>query len=146
MILALDTNVAIEVMRGRALHYRTRLAEAHAAGHETVMSSVVAYELTRGALRSSRSETRMAEIAALKMRVLVEAFDDEDAFAAARVQVELERSGRGIGVFDRLIAGQALQRGWGLVTANLREFTRVSGLQVIDWSDPVGPVVTTGGD
>jgi tRNA(fMet)-specific endonuclease VapC len=33
-----------------------------------------------------------------------------------------------------LIAGQALVRGLTLVTANTREFSRVEGLKIVDWT------------
>jgi tRNA(fMet)-specific endonuclease VapC len=46
----------------------------------------------------------------------------------------LERKGKRIGEYDTLIAGQALSRNLVLVTANKREFTRVKGLVVEDWS------------
>jgi tRNA(fMet)-specific endonuclease VapC len=39
-----------------------------------------------------------------------------------------------IGPFDTLIAGQALARGMTLVTANMREFSRVEGLRLEDWT------------
>ena len=32
------------------------------------------------------------------------------------------------------IAGGALSRGWNLVTANTKEFSRVSGLKLEDWT------------
>ena len=34
------------------------------------------------------------------------------------------------------IAGQARARGWTVVTENRREFDRVDGLTVIDWTEP----------
>ena len=37
---------------------------------------------------------------------------------------------------DLLIAGQALNRGWTMVSANLREYTRVENLRVVDWTRP----------
>ena len=41
-----------------------------------------------------------------------------------------EHSGRPIGPYDILIAGQARARGLVLVTANTREFARVDGLEL----------------
>jgi tRNA(fMet)-specific endonuclease VapC len=38
-----------------------------------------------------------------------------------------------IGPFDTLIAGIAVATNATLVTHNLREFSRVSGLKVVDW-------------
>jgi tRNA(fMet)-specific endonuclease VapC len=39
---------------------------------------------------------------------------------------------------DMLIAGQAMNRGWAIVTANVHEFGPIAGLQVIDWTQPTG--------
>ncbi len=64
---------------------------------------------------------------------MVVEFDAEDAMAAGKLRAELERGGVGIGPFDTLIAGQALRRGYTLVTANTREFSRVPGLLIEDW-------------
>ncbi len=64
-------------------------------------------------------------------------FDREDAAAAGRVRADLAARGLMIGAYDLLIAGQALARGWMVVTANTREFTRVSGLAIEDWTEPV---------
>ena len=61
------------------------------------------------------------------------AFDTEDARASGRVRAALAASGRPIGAYDVLIAGQALARELTLVTHNTREFGRVEGLRVEDW-------------
>ena len=42
---------------------------------------------------------------------------------------------------DTLIAGQALARGWTVVTRNVRHFGRVEGLPLIDWG--VSPELLT---
>jgi tRNA(fMet)-specific endonuclease VapC len=46
----------------------------------------------------------------------------------------LEVKGRPIGPYDLLIAAQARRRSASIVTANKREFERVDGLTVLDWS------------
>jgi len=135
VIVALDTNVLIDLLRGRHPHMRAHVDGALAAGDEVVASSVVLYELIRGALRSGRPERHLAEIDAILTRLRIIPLDRADAVAAAHLQVALERTGRGIGVFDRLIAGQALARGWTLVTGNLSEFARVEGLRLLQWSE-----------
>ena len=61
-------------------------------------------------------------------------FTEDDADGATAVRIGLERIGQRIGAMDMLIAGQAISRGWTLVTANLHEFGRVRGLQMIDWT------------
>ena len=61
-------------------------------------------------------------------------FDPGDAQEAAEIRASLEAKGTPIGPYDILIAAQARRRGAVLVTANRREFERVSGLMVTDWA------------
>jgi hypothetical protein len=53
---------------------------------------------------------------------------------AGDIRAVLERQGMPIGPYDCLIAAQARCRGATLVTANGREFDRVPGLLVADWT------------
>jgi tRNA(fMet)-specific endonuclease VapC len=53
---------------------------------------------------------------------------------ALDTHAELERKGKRIGEYDTLIAGQPLSRNLVMVRANTREFVRVKGLVVEDWS------------
>jgi tRNA(fMet)-specific endonuclease VapC len=61
-------------------------------------------------------------------------YTERDAQAAGEIRAELERQGQRIGEYDTLIAGQAFSRNLILVTANTREFDRVKGLIVENWS------------
>ena len=61
-------------------------------------------------------------------------YDTNDAEAYTRVRATLERKGSPIGPLDTQIAAQAVARGLILVTANGREFKRVPGLKVGDWT------------
>jgi len=65
------------------------------------------------------------------LRIL--AFDEEDAKATGTIRAAMESIGRPIGAYDLLIAGQALRHKVTLVTANIREFRRVKGLEWQDW-------------
>ena len=60
-------------------------------------------------------------------------FDEPDAQAAAAIRATLKVKGQPIGAYDVLIAGMGLARGLVVVTSNVGEFKRVSGLQVEDW-------------
>ena len=60
-------------------------------------------------------------------------FDEADAQAAASIRAVLKIMGQPIGAYDVLIAGAGLARGLVVVTSNVGEFKRVSGLQVEDW-------------
>lgn len=135
LTLSLDTNVVIDLVRGRCL-VRARLKESVLRGDKIVISVVVWHELTLGVLLfddPARERALVEEAMAGVQRVDLDA---PDAEAAAAVRAGLRRSGQEIGAYDGLIAGQALARGWTVVTANRREFERVRGLSVVDWTRP----------
>jgi len=51
-----------------------------------------------------------------------------------RVGTVLETLGIAIGALDTFIAAQALSLGATLVTSNTKEFARVPGLEIEDWT------------
>ncbi len=59
--------------------------------------------------------------------------DQRDAITAGEIRASLALSGKPIGPYDLLIAGQAKARDLTMVTNNIREFERVPGLRVEDW-------------
>ena len=61
-------------------------------------------------------------------------FDGEAAEVYGQIRAELERKGTPIGPMDLLIAGHARSQGLILVTNNTREFARVTGLRIEDWT------------
>jgi tRNA(fMet)-specific endonuclease VapC len=133
LIFSLDTNALIELVNGTRPEVRRAFDEAAARGDEMVVSVLVAYELRFGAQFSGRPLEVVRAEALLAQFPLVP-FTEEDAGGAVTVRLALERIGRRIGAMDMLIAGQATNRDWAVVTANVHEFHRVSGLQVIDWT------------
>ena len=62
------------------------------------------------------------------------AFGGEAAAAYGRIRAALERAGTPIGPLDTLIAAHAVSTSVTLVTNNTREFQRVPGLEVEDWT------------
>lgn len=129
----LDTNAVIAILKGE-LPILTRL-RAHLPA-DFGMPSIVAHELYYGALKSQRAASNLARIEALQFEVI--SFDAEDAQHAGEIRAQLANAGTPIGPYDALIAGQARARQLVLVTHNMREFVRVSGLQVEDWHDTPG--------
>ncbi|KRA64429.1 hypothetical protein ASD89_20200 [Caulobacter sp. Root656] len=136
MILSLDTNVIIDLVRGRrpAVRQRHRLAVLNS--DMLVASLMVFHELQFGVAigRDSEAEARAVEI--VLQGISIEPFTEQDMLRAAQVRARLRSLGRPIGAYDVLIAGQALARGWTLVTSNVAEFARVDGLDIQDWSRP----------
>jgi tRNA(fMet)-specific endonuclease VapC len=93
--------------------------------------SIAAHELHFGAYQSSKVEENLARLEYLRLPVVE--FDREDAQEAGLLRASLAAAGTPIGPCDALIAGQAKARNLVLVTRNVRESARVSGLRIEDW-------------
>jgi predicted nucleic acid-binding protein len=50
------------------------------------------------------------------------------------IRAALEKTGTPVGSMGMLIAAQAVAGGVTLITHNIREFSRISGLTVINWA------------
>jgi tRNA(fMet)-specific endonuclease VapC len=62
-------------------------------------------------------------------------FDSGCAAHAARIRADLDAAGTPIGPHDTLIAATVMRCQGTLITRNVREFARVSGLQWLNWHD-----------
>ena len=131
----LDTNICIALINGSSRKARAAFMKAVRAGALLETSSIVVHELWYGVAKSQLvAQNERALSAFLSRDISVLDYSEQDARAAAEVRAELERKGTRIGEYDTLIAGQAYARGLTLVTANTREFRRVKGLAVEDWT------------
>lgn len=99
--------------------------------------AIVEYELRYGLLRlpAVAAGPRLAALAQLLRPLQLLPFDSECAAHAARIRVDLEAAGTPIGPHDTLIAATALRHQATLVTRNVREFSRVSGLEWLNWHE-----------
>jgi tRNA(fMet)-specific endonuclease VapC len=132
---SLDTNVCIGLINRSAVRVRARFGEAVRAGSVLCVSTVVLHELWYGVEKSARRDHNTERLRTfLSGLIEVLPFDDADARATGAVRAELERAGTPIGAYDTMIAGQAIRRGFTLVTANTREFARVDDLMWEDWA------------
>jgi tRNA(fMet)-specific endonuclease VapC len=60
-------------------------------------------------------------------------FDSADALESGRLSAVLKNAGTPIGHSDTLIAGHALSLKLTLVTNNVKHFSRVPELKVVNW-------------
>ena len=126
----LDTNIVIAAMKGNAAvvaRLETTSLEA------LVLSTVVLGELEFGAEKSAHSGRNRARLAELAERLPLAVVDAETSRRYGRIRAELEQAGTPIGANDTWIAAHALALEATLVTDNIREFSRVSGLAVENW-------------
>jgi len=126
----LDTNTLIYYFKGMG-----QVAE-RLLGHpprDIAIPSIVLYELEVGLAKSTAPEKRRQQLETLIGLVSVLPLGAEEATSAANVRAALEAAGTPIGPMDTLIAGTTLAHQGTLVTHNTKEFSRVDGLQVVDW-------------
>jgi len=131
----LDTNICIALINGSSAKVRSRFIQAVHRHAELSTSLIVAHELWYGVAKSQQvARNANALTVFLSREVTLLDYSEQDAQAAGEIRAELERQGQRIGEYDTLIAGQAFSRNLVLVTANTREFERVKGLIVEDWT------------
>ena len=129
MIVLLDTNILIYLIKQRPPEVAERIDQLPSTD-QLAMSFVTWAELLQGAAGSERQLDALAR--------QVEVIYPQDACICshyAEQATALRRAGTPIGANDLWIASHALALGATLVTHNLREFSRVNGLTLVDWAE-----------
>jgi len=132
MKFLLDTDTCIYALKQNSNVINHLLA----TNREDVVVSVIAEaELRTGAAKSSSPSKTLRLVENFLRPLLIIEFTSQDTIVYAGVRAKLERAGTPIGPLDTLIASQALARDLILVSNNVREFRRVSGLRVQNWTE-----------
>ncbi len=135
MGVLIDASVLIEhERRGLDLEARVRGRE----DEEFFLSVVTASELLHGVHRSPDRTVRARRSAFVEGAIdalPLLPIDLPTARMHAEVWADLAREGTLIGPHDLWLAAAALAHGCQLVTANIREFERVPGLEVEEWDE-----------
>ena len=84
-------------------------------------------------IKSAWPEWNRRQLLALVEDLELVPVDGAVALAYGEIRAALERQGTPIGANDLWIAGQAQAVNAVLVTDNLREFSGVDGLQLVNW-------------
>ncbi len=127
----LDTNICIFTIKNKPDSVRQAFNQRHA---QLCVSAVTVMELAYGAEKSAAVERNQAVVEGFLARLDVLDYDLAAADSTGQLRAELARAGTPIGPYDAMIAGHARSRGLILVTNNTREFARVPGLRVEDWT------------
>jgi tRNA(fMet)-specific endonuclease VapC len=131
ILYMLDTNICVSLLRGKARDLGRWLEADHM--EEMCLSAITLAELQYGIAKSSDPQKDQAAVANFCATIEIVPFDDSAAAVYGQVRAQVERAGRPIGPLDTLIAAHALSMDLTVVTANEREFRRVSGLRVENW-------------
>ena len=131
----LDTNACIHLLRNpRTSPVAQRIAVAEPGS--VALCSVVKAELFYGAERSNNPEQGYDRLEHFFESFDSLLFDDRAALEYGVLRRQLESQGQPIGPNDLLIAAISLANDLTLVTHNVGEFSRVSGLRIEDWQTP----------
>ena len=101
---------------------------------QIVVSSLTRMEIDYGLALNRKHAKKLAPLLEAFFSVVgTVPFDEADAQATAAIRAALKTTGQPIGAYDALIAGTGVARGLIVVTSNVGEFSRVSGLLVENW-------------
>jgi len=131
----LDTNICSFIMRERPLHL-LKVLQAHVENKDRIVVSAITYaEMRFGAIGKKASPKHNIIVDEFMSRIdSVLAWDKSAVEATTVAKKCLSDKGTPIGVNDTSIAGHAISSGCVLVTNNTKEFIRVEGLHIEDWT------------
>ncbi len=131
MKFLLDTDTCIYALKQNAAVLQRLLARSP---QDVAVSVITEAELRTGAAKSAAAAKTLRLLENFLRPLTVLEFTSSDAASYAQVRAKLERAGTPIGPLDTLIAAHAIARKLALVSNNEREFGRVAGLQVQNWT------------
>lgn len=128
----LDTNICIYVIKRKPPEVIKNFLKHDP--DDLCISSITYGELMHGVEKSQMVGRNRGAITLFLSAISILPFGHYAAEEYGKVRADLEKKGMPIGPMDLLIAGHARSEGLILVTNNTREFLRVEGLEVEDWT------------
>jgi len=132
MAFSLDTNTIVFCLRGKSAKTMHRLRTTPASDVRVPMQ--VLAELLVGAAKSARPAANKAAVESFVRPFALHWPDEQVVEHYVSIRTTLELAGQTISEADLWIAATASAKGDVVVTNNIREFQRVPGLLVEDWS------------
>jgi len=133
MMYMLDTNICIYAIKNKPELVLQRLKDN--LQHGLFISAITLAELQHGVKKSANPEKNASALLQFLSILSVLPFDDLAAVAYGDICADLQRKGTPIGTMDMLIAAHAKSENLVLVTNNVREFERVSKLEIENWAE-----------
>ena len=127
----LDTNICIYVIKHKPVTVFQKLQNINP--EDVCISSVTYAELVHGVEKSAAVEKNRLALSMLLANMEILDFDVDAADCYGKIRAALEKKGTPIGPLDMMIAAHAQSLGYTVVTNNMKEFSRVSALQIEIW-------------
>ena len=128
----LDTNICIYAMKGMFPAIGEKLLSI--LPEKIFVSSVTVGELEYGAAKSRWGDRTREVMRSFLANYTIIPFDEKDAVHFGRFRAALAAAGTPIGAYDVMLAAQAFSRKLIVITHNTKEFGRIPGLAVEDWT------------
>ena len=133
-LFMLDTDTCIFLMRGESQTLATKVQSVLL--QQQVMSAVTFAELAYGVQDSAAAKRKQnqAVLDSLALHLAVLDWPQDAAKHYAEIRADLKKRGAQLGAADLMIAAHARVMGAVIVTNNVKDFGRVKGLQVENWT------------
>jgi len=133
-LFMLDTDTCIFLMRGESPALAARVQSVPL--QQQVMSAVTFAELTYGVQASAAAKRKQNQsvLDSLVLHLAVLDWPQDAAKHYAEIRADLKKRGAQLGAADLMIAAHARAMGAIVVTNNVKDFERVKGLEVENWT------------
>ena len=130
----LDTDTCIFLMRGDSPALAAKVQSVPL--QQQVMSAVTFAELTYGVQASAAAKRKQNQsvLDSLVLHLAVLDWPQDAAKHYAEIRADLKKRGAQLGAADLMIAAHARAMGAIVVTNNVKDFERVKGLAVENWT------------
>jgi tRNA(fMet)-specific endonuclease VapC len=128
----IDTNICIYLMNQKPHRLIQKLK--HFQVGDIGLSSITLAELQYGVSKSKSKRNNQIRLNEFLVPFEILPFDERHTITYGEIRSQLEKVGKIIGPLDLLIAAHALSEEFILITNNDKEFKRVKGLSVENWT------------
>ena len=129
----LDTNICIYIIRKKPEKVLQTFNSLNVG--DVCISSITFAEMQYGIFKSQHREQNTIALINFIAPIEIMPFSDNSAVCYGEILADLEIRGQIIGAYDLLIAAHALSENLTLITNNVKEFSKIKGLNVLNWLD-----------
>ncbi len=128
----LDTNICIYIIKKKPVEVFEKFKTLTIG--DVGISSITLAELQYGVEKSSNSEKNREALEQFLTPIEIIDYGYEATIEYGKIRTTLENKGIPIGPLDMLIASHAKSLNVILVTNNVKEFERIAGLKIVNWT------------
>ena len=128
----LDTNICIYIIKKKPANVFDKFSKLPLG--DVGISTITLSELQYGVRKSAQPEKNQLALSQFLIPLEIAEFDSDAATEYGEVRASLEKKGTPIGPLDTLIAAHVKSLELILVTNNEKEFKRVTGLKIENWT------------